>query len=386
MADDRSLLDRLNALKPTTVTLDKDEAKLLPLSEPKPTSKEDALSARLRTLRNASVSASPRPPDPRQDTGSPSPAQPRPDATTPSRSLSSKGQSPSPVARDAPGEDADDVDPLFTGDDSTLDEFLESLDLDDNDISFDDPPPRLPDSKNEEQRVAALLEELGKPGADPSHYGQDNPSDDDDSDGEAMSAKVRDVLSRALDEAELGRSLNPQQHAEEAAQHTASPPPGQSSKPPSSSSQPPNPQTSNIQLSTTSNDPLSLPTVPSALVDPVDPPPLDFESSIAARMSRLSGVSYGTSGTDSFGLPSAPSFNPDSRAEQKPGYAGRLGGGYTDEDQKSWCVVCLEDATVRCEGCDGDGYCSRCWREMHVGPRAGWDERGHRWVRFERGG
>ncbi|KAB5566979.1 hypothetical protein GE09DRAFT_1108849 [Coniochaeta sp. 2T2.1] len=204
-----------------------------------------------------------------------------------------------------------------------------------------------------------------------------------------MSAKVRAVLSRAVDEAELDRSLNPHQHDEEAAQHTTASllsHPGQSSNPRSSSSQPPNPPTSNISPSTTSNDPFSLPTVPSTLVDPVDPPPLDFESSIAARMSRLSGVSYGTSSaSDTFGLPSAPSFNPDSRAEQKPGYAGRLSGGYTDEDQKSWCVVCLEDATVRCEGCDGDGYCSRCWREMHVGPRAGWDERGHRWVRFERG-
>ncbi|KAJ2992984.1 hypothetical protein NUW58_g1984 [Xylaria curta] len=58
----------------------------------------------------------------------------------------------------------------------------------------------------------------------------------------------------------------------------------------------------------------------------------------------------------------------------------------SDEDQRTWCVVCLEDGTVHCLGCDAgdDVYCARCWKEMHVGPRAGYDERGHSWETLAR--
>jgi hypothetical protein len=252
--------------------------------------------------------------------------------------------------------------------------LLESLDLSD-DVSLDGPPPLGYDARDEEKKVAALLDELGKPATDPSSQDRDD-EDDDDSDGEAMTARVNEVLSRALDEAELDRSLNPQEADRDVARDTAaSTKPGPPSQPDSS--------------------PFSLPTVPSQLVDPVPAPraqPTDFESSIAARMAALKGVSYGTdSASDTFGLPQAPSFDPDSKPAPSNFLAtgttvtGRGGGGYTDEDQKTWCVVCLEDATIRCVGCDGDVYCGRCWRDMHVGPRAGYDERGHRWVRFERG-
>lgn len=94
----------------------------------------------------------------------------------------------------------------------------------------------------------------------------------------------------------------------------------------------------------------------------------------------------GLGSLDALGLPSAPTFRPEDHQSPDP---GRGGGGllrsskYTDEDQKTWCVVCLEDATVRCVGCDGDVYCARCFREMHVGPSAGYDERGHQWVKFD---
>lgn len=139
---------------------------------------------------------------------------------------------------------------------------------------------------------------------------------------------------------------------------------------------------------------LALPEVPSLLADPVpstadgggggptagqDRRSLDFENDIATRMAALKGLGAGTD-TDAFGLPSAPTFQP----EDRPLRTVYRRPGYTDEDQKTWCVVCLEDATVRCQGCDGDVYCARCWREMHVGPAAGFDERGHKWAKFER--
>jgi hypothetical protein len=258
------------------------------------------------------------------------------------------------------------------------------LDLND-DVAPDQPPPLTSDHRDEEKKVAALLEELKPSSSDlgPPRRGKDDKEDDDDSEGEEMSAQVRQVLSRALDEAELDQSLSaPPDTGQDEAHHAASPPEPEAGIP--------NPHDqSSSQADTDAAPPLSLPTVPSQLVDPVPPQtPLDFESSIAARMARLKGISYGATSSDTFGLPQAPSFNPDSRSESKPSassFAGKPSGGYTDEDQKTWCVVCLEDATIRCVGCDDDVYCARCWRDMHVGPRAGWDERGHKWVRVELG-
>lgn len=144
---------------------------------------------------------------------------------------------------------------------------------------------------------------------------------------------------------------------------------------------------------------LSLPAVPTALVDPAptsgrvpggggeDP----FESSIAARLAALKGTAAPIIHTDELGLPSAPTFRPeDNRPAPRLGRGpAPRGGGYTDADQKTWCIVCLEDGTIRCLGCDDDGggggdvYCARCWKEMHVGPSAGYDERGHAWEKFD---
>lgn len=310
------------------------------------------------------------------------PAQPPLESRIPSNTLR-KNQTPvRPSGKPVENEDGDeDIDPLFHADDRTLDEFLESLDLEE-DVSLDQPPPLTHDIKDESKKVAALLEELGKPATDPSR-GADNDDDkDDDSDGETMSAEVNQILSRALDEAELNRPLSPNQSP----QDNAHPIPKADTTVPNS---PPQDQPSKA-------DPSSLPSVPSNLADPAPTTSQDitaredgnaslaFEASIAARMSALRGPASAPDPSP-LGLPSPPSFDPDERAEAKPSFAGNLSGGYTDEDQKTWCVVCLEDATVLCVGCGGDVYCGRCWRDMHVGPRAGWDERGHQWRKFERG-
>ncbi len=128
---------------------------------------------------------------------------------------------------------------------------------------------------------------------------------------------------------------------------------------------------------------LALPTVPSQLVDPVPSarPGDDFENDISARLASLRGLGA----LDALGMPSAPTFQPQDNTPATGSGKGLLRSNkYTDEDQKTWCVVCLEDATIRCVGCDDDVYCGRCWKEMHVGPSAGYDERGHQWVKFQR--
>lgn len=116
-----------------------------------------------------------------------------------------------------------------------------------------------------------------------------------------------------------------------------------------------------------------------------------MEDDLAARMAALRTPSNiaaaqddGDDGDDdgvSSLLPSVPTSKPVDRSHVK-----RLTTrtGYTDEDEGTWCTVCLEDATLRCLGCDDDVYCTRCWREMHVGPVAAFDDRTHKAVLFDR--
>lgn len=114
--------------------------------------------------------------------------------------------------------------------------------------------------------------------------------------------------------------------------------------------------------------------------------------------------------TDLFTLPPAPSFEPvaqstgleddgdghgstltelPSAPNAKPGVMATSANKsklpvYTNEDIDSWCVICNEDATIRCLGCEGDLYCSACFQEGHSGPDAGLEERGHRWMKYAR--
>lgn len=307
--------------------------------------------------------------------------------------------------------DEEDLDPLFDADESALDDLLETLDLD-GDVPSEQPPRWTYDAEEESRRIAALLEELQPPSKtkELDWRDQEKPEnhDDDDSDGEVMSKEVDQVLSQALDELKLEKSPSPMETGAEDTKQTPEEKAEPSETSPAEARSPvklnisqgddagtePNPKIPPSRVSSeqdlelpavpsvlqdpapAKDDPLNLPTVPSDLHDPV-PPTDDFESDITTRMAKLSGL-----GVDSFGLPSAPSFNPEARPS--PGtHSSYKKLGYTDEDQKTWCIVCLDDATVRCVGCDNDVYCARCWKDMHVGPSAGYDERGHRWVKFD---
>ena len=129
-------------------------------------------------------------------------------------------------------------------------------------------------------------------------------------------------------------------------------------------------------------DDLTLPSVPSIESSPAPPPSseqatrksLDFENDIAARMAALRGAST----ANPLGLPSAPTSKPIDKPTLN------VMKKYADEEIDEWCIICQDDATIKCLGCDGDLYCARCWREGHVGKEVGLEERGHRWEKYRR--
>ncbi|KFY23185.1 hypothetical protein V493_06021, partial [Pseudogymnoascus sp. VKM F-4281 (FW-2241)] len=186
-------------------------------------------------------------------------------------------------------------------------------------------------------------------------------SDDEDEDRDQYeeAREAEEILARLLDEAQLETT------------HEAVHQP--QSLPEPTSSQPSDP--------TITNDPLTLPSAPSTLLDPPDPSDPEtvaFTTSITARMAALQNPT-----TDSLGMPSAPSTAPISPP--------RSGPSKPAPEPASTCVICYDNATVLCRGCEdnfGDAeealYCARCWKEGHLGPDAGAEERAHEWIKFKR--
>ncbi|KAI0014857.1 hypothetical protein F4780DRAFT_766587 [Xylariomycetidae sp. FL0641] len=388
---DKSLLDRLNALKPTSVSLDS-PSQFTPAStieHAKPPSKEDGLTERLRILRSqASATETPSTSAPKahqtedeqrgkHEANAPSSglrtAQPQPGRQT------GIANAPELTATDAA---ADDVDPLLHTDDQTLEELLADLGSDQQWLD------EVAAEEEEHRRVMALLDELGKPSSTTADPGQgaateddgnsdndlddsgssDDDDDDDDDDSEEGGVKTHEVdavLARTMDAVELEKANPPPADAADSAARTERP----------------------ITPSP------ALPGVPSALQDPPSPgassrssvspsSDADFAAAIAARMAKLQVAtakprapprelpSVPDTAVDALGLPIAPSFAPRDRPVRRR--------RDDDEDMRTWCTVCREDGALRCRGCDGDAYCARCWEEAHVGPDAYYERRGHR--------
>ena len=113
----------------------------------------------------------------------------------------------------------------------------------------------------------------------------------------------------------------------------------------------------------------NLPSAPSKLPDPGEAEDTNDtnDDDLAARFASLS-------------LPSAPTT-----IQSKPQTYGKAGKGFTEEEIDSWCIICSDDATLSCIGCDGDLYCTNCWLEGHRGEDAGYEEKTHKAVQYVKG-
>lgn len=314
---------------------------------------ESDLSARLRSLRNGSLSPSPGPKTPR----------PTPTSAT--------------LSPRAP-EDSDPLRNPLDSDDKTLEELLAELGPEDQWELNPDEPDDIQKLLNEAKTALPQNEKIqdhasSKTPKDASP-GHNNKGDknmltkdldmsafalDDEDNGQNRNQKLedesreaQDIVAKFMDEVDLERKNEPES--------TERGPEGPADE---------------------INDEgdfsaLALPSPPSKLPDlgaQQDEEPDDFASSIASRMAAL-----GVSKDNDLGLPSAPTFkptslNPEDRIKK-----------YTDEEIETWCVICQDDATIKCLGCDGDLYCAKCWREGHVGPDVGWEERRHKWLKYRK--
>lgn len=83
----------------------------------------------------------------------------------------------------------------------------------------------------------------------------------------------------------------------------------------------------------------------------------------------------------SLSLPSVPiGIKPPTQSQPK------ATSSISPDEVDTWCSICLDDANVKCLGCEGELYCTKCWMEGHTGEDAGYEERRHRAVEYVKGG
>ncbi|KAJ8066042.1 hypothetical protein OCU04_005135 [Sclerotinia nivalis] len=380
---DQDLLNRLNALKKTNIQLDAFTRTPLNVLAKESTPEID-LSERLRSLRNGTPSRSCAP-------GAPVPV------STPSPPRQSSFYNETTAL---------DATPLFSNDahdDKSLDELLaelgsgsEWLDPDDpNDIQklLDEAKKALPSHDDVAAEETASSKEASEEntrksnilttGLDMSVFALDDEEHEDPSghqiEGlEGESREVQDVVARLLDEVNLERG--DVDEAQEEQDREARAYDSDADKDRILSSLPKYHQNDDEEPTFT------LPSAPSTLPEP-SRKSIDFEEDITARLAALKGLS--SSPSDPLGLPSAPSTKPvEKLAKPSKGALESKGGlkKYTDEEMDTWCIICQDDATAQCVGCEGDLYCARCWKEGHMGVDAGWEFKRHQWRKWERSG
>ncbi|KAI7280250.1 hypothetical protein KC345_g4877 [Hortaea werneckii] len=342
---DDELLARLNALKPSSVTLGSEPKAFIDVGINKSESIEDRLSDRLKALRAGDQKSSPTPESVKLETDNALTAQVREEVATeadPIRDWQSSGDH-----------------------EQSLDDLIAEIGSDDQWKADPDDPKHIASLLREAREALPPHDEPGSPqGRQQSKDDWQNTTADElRDDGDPQSRKTEaqrdeeeadDYVQRVLAELDVERKYGPEEGNE--------------------SDENPREDHESASRHDLPSTPSNLPTSDSA-----SRPPSYEDSELEARFSNL--------GLD---LPSTPSAPPSTRL--KPKVTANLSGSkaksnlpkYTDEDIESWCCICNEDGEVRCLGCDGDIYCQTCWREGHGnGPG---QERGHRAEQYSRKG
>ncbi|KAL7808027.1 hypothetical protein V8C26DRAFT_414088 [Trichoderma gracile] len=370
---DSSLLERLQALRGSSSGASPGRAaapiqfSVDVIERAKPATREDALAARLKSLRAADDGSAASPKREKKDLTATAPVASSP---SPPHSNAAEARDVAYTEKSEKLENDEDVDRIFSTDDQTLEELLGDVNPDETNPAQEEPS---------DEQVRALLEELSLAVPKDEDVGghekeeDDKAGDSDDSDGEQMQAKVSDVIAQFQDEAAIDAALRSSRNDDE----TASVQQNQDQEP-----------DQDTQLDGDAN--LALPSLPPNLDDLSSFSPrrpsttntkVDAIDDITARIAALRAPAAEEEDA-AFSLPSVPSSRPS--AGDKPVRRLTSKTDYTDDDIDGWCTVCLDDATLQCLGCDDDPYCTRCWREMHVGPAAAFDDRSHKAVQFTR--
>jgi hypothetical protein len=365
------LLARLNALKKSSVSFDTNPPSFTPASPPKPT---DDLAARFSRLGSASPSASPPP----MRAGAP---------------LIAPG-APSYLEGIAQGVGGGN-DHLNEEDEPSLEELLAELngavgDRKEWDVSKKEQDdvgkllkdmkrilPEVINSRTQESKRTSLpdasatregltdwesIEINVGSGTVNATQGDTADTDDEHEEGKKKTEddEADDLIAQFMAELEISKKYDP-----------PSPPPQDSD----SDSGDRKIDSDNTKADAT-DDGLTLPSAPTELPEDNFARTQALEDAFTARLAALAAPSPQT---DSLGLPSAPSFSPRKKPPVTSNLQNRL-----DEEIDTWCVICQDDATLRCTGCDGDLYCHNCWMEGHRGESAGFEERTHKAVLFAR--
>jgi hypothetical protein len=190
----------------------------------------------------------------------------------------------------------------------------------------------------------------------------EDPDEDEGQDGASKKAtedeEADDIIARVMAELDISKKYDPPS------------PPSEDNKNEADSG-----DQKNSQASQQNDNDLNLPSAPTALPEDDLERTKAIEDAFTARLAALSAPS--PSQTDSLGLPSAPSFSP----QKKPPIGSNLQKRIDDEID-TWCIICQDDATLKCLGCEGDLYCQLCWTEGHRGESAGYEEKMHKVVLY----